>query len=47
MYYVFTLCTYIVTGFPDSVSVYLLTEKDTMDVWCNGQNIETAVSDHS
>lgn len=26
------------------VSTYLLSEKDTMDVWCNGQNIETAVS---
>lgn len=26
------------------MSVYFLLEKDTMDVWCNGQNIETAVS---
>lgn len=25
-------------------SVFLLSEKDTMDVWCNGQKIETAVS---
>lgn len=23
---------------------FSFSEKDTMDVWCNGQNIETAVS---